>query len=122
MDIELEGICYVVVQTDKVHPITPSRHDLKWYPETAMTFLESVQYVPYIKSIVTENPWLISCYRQKNVRVWEKKKWTVPTINTFGASVNMITMNILGVDQTIPSMVLGGNEIKKFITKINKEI
>ena len=55
-DIVLEGMCYVLLQIEQVHPIAKMRHDLIWYPERAMTLLDCVQYKPYVKSIVTENP------------------------------------------------------------------
>lgn len=121
--IELEGICYVLVQIDAVHPIAHKRHELAWYPERGMTLLDCVQYRPYVKTIVTENPWLISCYPRENVRVWDSViGWIMPNIETYGASINHITMSLFGIRQTIPSTPLdGGEEIKKLIEKLKEE-
>lgn len=74
-DIELEGKCYVLLQINKIHPISYQRHELLWYPERSMTMIETVQYKPFLKSIVTENPWIISCYDRENIYmgrvIWE---------------------------------------------------
>jgi len=127
MDIELEGVCYVLLQTNKVHPISEHRHDLVWYPERAMTLLDTIQYIPYVKSIVTENPWLIGCYDRDHVRVWTKNlrgkgyQWWKPNEQTYGASNNNIRMCLLGIGQTIPSYAYDrGKEIQKLIKKVNK--
>lgn len=122
--IKLEGTCYVLLQTNKINPIAYKRHDLIWYPETAMTLLQCVQYEPYVKSIVTENPWLIACYDHDDVRLWSTKytkkgEWISPNDQTYGASVNSIMMRILGIRNTIPAMVLdGGEEIRKYIKEL----
>ncbi len=114
MELEYEGKCYVVLQTDIIHPIAYHRHDLIWYPETAMTLLDQVAYIPYVKSIVTENAWLIGCYDRENVRLWKDGEWRRPNNQTYGGSHNHITMRLLGISQTIPSTPLdGGEEIRK---------
>ena len=118
--MELENTCYVLVQINKTHPIAFERFNLAWYPERTMTFLECVQYRPYVKSIVTENPWLISCYDSENVRVWHKEHgWVRPNDQTYCASVNGITIKLLGVHQTVPSVTFdGGTAVKKLIEKL----
>jgi hypothetical protein len=127
MKYKFENTCYVLLKTNKINPIAHERFNLVWYPETAMSLLDCVQYVPYIKSIVTENPWLIACYDHKNVRVWsieynKKGEWIYPNDQTYGASVNKIMHSILKIRTTIPAMILdGGKEIKKLITSIEKE-
>jgi len=117
MKIDYENTCYVLLQTNSIHPIAHERHNLIWYPERSMTLLDCVQYKPYIKSIVTENCWIISCYDQEHVRIWDKKRnWIRPNDQTYGASINKITMTMLGIRQTIPSIAYdGGKEIKKLI-------
>lgn len=119
--IEFENTCYVLLQTNKIHPIAYERHNLMWYPERGMTLLDCVQYRPYVKSIVTENPWLIACYDREYVRVWNKEygDWIRANDQTYGASVNSITMRLLGIKQTIPSIALDGGEmIRKLIDKV----
>jgi len=119
--IKFKHKCYVLLQTNKIHPIAYHRHDLVWYPERAMTLLDCVQYRPYVKSVVTENPWIISCYDRDNVRVWHDG-WVSPNDQTYGASVNSITMRLLGIRSTIPAMVYdGGKDIKKLIKKLEDE-
>ena len=101
-EIELEVTCYVLLQIDAIHPIAHKRHELIWYPERGMTLLDCVQYRPYVQSIVTENPWLISCYDRDNVRVWNKEHgWVMPNDQTYGASVNKTRHSLLGIHQTI---------------------
>jgi len=121
MKIDNENKCYVLLKTNKIHPITYQRFDLVWYPEDRMTLFDTIQYQPYVRSIVTENPWLISMYKMENVKIWsiEDKKWKTQHRQTYGASVNMIMMTILGITQTIPSGALdGGIEIQEYIKKI----
>jgi hypothetical protein len=125
-DIEFEGVCYVLVRTNKINPIAHKRHDLIWYPERAMTLCDQVQYVPYVKSIVTENPWLIACYPREKVRVWDerfgsKDCWQMPNRQTYGGSVNNLTMTLLGIGQTIPSTPMdGGTAIRKHLDELEK--
>ena len=70
-ELQLKGKCYVLVQINHIHPCAdPMRHEMIWYPERAMTLLDCVRYKPYVQSIVTENPWIISCYQQENVRIF----------------------------------------------------
>ena len=122
--IKLEGTCYVLLQTNKINPIVYKRHDLIWYPERGRTLLECVQYRPCVTSIVTENPWLIACYNNDYVRVWsteytKKGEWISPFEQTYGGSVNSITMRILGIKCTIPAMVLdGGESIREYIKEL----
>ena len=126
MDIEFEGICYVVVQCNRSHPIAEHQHRLVWYPERALSVLGCVQYRPFVKSIVTENPWIISCYPNEKVRIWKKDfreiwGWHWPDDQTYGKSVNGITMGLLGVRQTIPSIAYdGGKEIEKLIATLDE--
>ncbi len=110
-NLELTGICYVLLDVGKAHPITDQRHSLVWYPERAMSMLECVEYRPYVKSVVTENPWIIACYAQENVRVWDAERgWIMPSFQTYGSSVNKITMSLLGVRQTMPSTPYDGGK------------
>ena len=121
MNLKNENNCYVLLRVDEVHPITYQRYDLVWYPEDSMTLLDTIQYKPYVRSIVTENPWLISMYDKDKVLIWSKeyKRWITQHRQTYGASVNMIMMTILGIRQTIPSGALdGGKEIQKYIKKL----
>lgn len=127
MPLELEGHCYVLLQGDWIHPIAHRRHDILWYPERGMTPLECHQYRPYVKSIVTENAWLIACYPRDKVRVIYDEEgehagaWVRPDHETYGASHNSITLYMLGIQSTIPAMVLdGGDNIKKSIAKYKK--
>ena len=119
-----DGTCYVLLRTNKIHPIAYDRHHLIWYPEIYMTLLECVQYQPYVKSIVTENSWLIACYDYEDVRIWsteyvKKGSWIIPNDQTYGASVDSIMRRILGIKQTIPAIALdGGESIKKFIKEL----
>ena len=91
-----------------------------------MTLLDCIQYQPYVKSIVTENPWLIACYDNDNIRMWSTKyskkgEWVSPFNQTYGADVNDITHSILGIKTTIPAMVLdGGESIRKYIKELER--
>ncbi len=120
MKIEFENTCYVLLQINQIHPIAHERHKLIWYPERAMTLVDCVNYRPFVKSVVTENPWIISCYSRENVRVWDNGKWVWPDVQTLGKSVNGIIMGLLGIRQTIPSAVYGFDRMEKLVSKLEK--
>jgi len=121
-----EGICYVLVQVDEYHPIAHKRHDLVWYPERGMSLLDCVNYTPYVKSVVTENPWIIACYDREHVRVWRKGRWRrkdswqMPNSQTYGASQSNITHTLLGIQCTIPTCAAGYEAWCELKAKLNK--
>ena len=99
--------------------VRESKNDnLILYPERAMTFADTVDYRPYVKSVVTENPFIISCYSRKDVWVLQDDEWTHPGIQTYGASVSLITSDILQYHSTIPTSVLGGGKFKDRVKEL----
>ena len=120
-NIIANSICYVVPQVlNGVHPIAQFKNELIYYPERELTLFETLNYKQYAKSIVTENPFIISSYKKDKVRVWNKDKgWVEPRLNTYGASINKIYSGVLCIPYTIPSSVMDGG-IK--IEKINQEL
>lgn len=129
MKLELKGHCYVLVQGDWLHPIVYRQHELVWYPERSMTLYERHNYRPYVKSVVTEDAWVIGCYpREKVFVVGDDGRWDWPDRQTYGASHNQITLCLLGIQSTIPAMTNDGGEemrrvmgeYKKLIAKANK--
>jgi len=115
MNIKTEACCYVYVQgndkdIEKFYDLVRlSKNDeIILYPESGNRFIDNVCYRPYVKSIVTENPWIISTYDKKSVFVLVDGEWENPTDKTYGTSVNMITCNILEYPNTIPLLPLGG--------------
>jgi len=120
------GFCYVVPKISTYHPIADVRNDLAYYPEEDMSLFETVNFKRYEKSIVTENPFIISCYPMENVRVWnEKRGWSEPRFETYGCSVNKILSSLLSVKQTIPGTVLDSGEamrkVEEKLVNIYKE-
>jgi len=115
-----DGYCYVIPLVPSInHPVVKFRNELRYYPERDMTFYECVQYRRLARSIVTENPYIISCYPQDRVKVWDSKHGFVsPDFNTYGASVNKITMGLLNIQHTIPSEVFDGGEAMKKVEAI----
>jgi len=118
----MEGHCYVLLQGDWIHPIAYKRHDLLWYPERAMTLLGRHQYRPYVKSIVTEDAWLIGTYdREKVFEIYEDGSWQHPNYQTYAMSHNGITCNLLGIQSTIPAITNdGGDDIREAIAEYKK--
>lgn len=107
MDYKLEGNCYVIARGrddngDAYLDLMYHKYDMVTFPEDGMRFIDTATYLPYNKSIVTENPFLISSYDKYSVWVLKKGKWVNPNEQTFGCSVNVITSNILGFDSSIP--------------------
>lgn len=124
----LEGNCFVYVQgnetdIEKYYELVRLSKDDKLilYPERAMTLVDTVCYRPFVKSVVTENPWIISCYSFENVWIIRNGEWRNASHQTFGASVNFIMDDILGIDSSIPLMVLSGKKgIAEYRNKVRK--
>ena len=99
--------------------VRESKNDnLILYPERAMTFADTIDYRRYVKSVVTENPFIISCYPRENVWILQDDEWIHPDEQTYGASVNLITNSILQYHNTIPTSVLGGGKFKDKVKKL----
>ena len=118
-NIEENGQCFVFLQGNDANEehyydlVRESKNDnLILYPERAMTFADTVDYRRYVKSIVTENSFIISCYPKENVWILQDDEWVNPDIQTYGANVNLITMSFLHYNSTIPTSVIGGGKFK----------
>jgi hypothetical protein len=126
----LEGNCFVYIEgnevdIEKYYDLVRLSKDDKiiLYPERKRCFIDTVCYRPYVKSVVSENPWIISCYSAKNVWILEDGEWMHPDIQTYGASVEYITDLILHVNSSIPLLILGGDEaIIRLKEKIRKNL
>lgn len=118
-DIQRKGFCYVVLKADTFHPIASFRHAVAMYPEEKMSLLQTANYAHYERSIVTENPYLISAYPKSNVRLWDEVEgWVEPEVETFGMSVDAITHSILGIHITMATVALGGDFIEKKLVEL----
>jgi len=122
----LEENCFVFIQGNEVdiemfYDLVRLSKDDKviLYPEAGGSFVSQVTYRPYIKTVVTENPWVISSYSRKNVWVIRNGKWVNPSRQTYGCSVGIISGDILGVRTSIPLSIFGGlDSINRFKEKI----
>lgn len=124
-NIKENGQCFVFLQGNDINIehyydlVRESKNDrLILYPERAMTFADTVDYRPYVKSIVTENPYIISCYSRKDVWILQDDEWTHPERQTYGASVDYITSDILQYRNSIPTAILGGGKFKDKIKNL----
>jgi len=121
-----EANCFVYMQgndadIEKYYDLVRASKDDKiiLYPEHGRSFIDMVCYRQYVKSVVTENPWVISSYDKRKVWIIRNGEWINPSEQTYGCSTNIITSNILGYDHTIPLAVIGGiEEIEKYREKI----
>jgi hypothetical protein len=94
--------CYVVRKESYVESADERR---VVYPEVGMSMAQLFNYQLGDVPVVTENPWIIGAYHKNEVRVLVNGELVVPGSETFGASVNKITMTILGRRLTISSAV-----------------
>jgi len=124
-ETEEQGKCYVFIQGNDINEehyydlVRKSKNDeLILYPERAMTFVDVVHYRPYLKSIVTENPYIISCYSKKDVYILDNDEWVHPTSQTYGCSVDIITDELLKYNNSIPLYPMGGASYKEKIKKL----
>lgn len=96
------------------------KYDFVLYPEDRLTLLQLSSGIRYVKTIVTENPWLISCYDEKDVFIFRDGKWETPPIQTYGCSVELIMDRILGISNSIPLRIFSIDEANELIEKIQK--
>jgi hypothetical protein len=123
---KLKGNCFVYingneVDIEKYYELVRLSKDglIILYPERSLTFVDTVCYIPFVKSVITENPWIIATYDRKYVWIIEDNIWVNPEIQTFGSSVNIITDDILKYRRSIPLCILYG---KKGIEKYKEEV
>lgn len=121
----INGCCFVYIQDNEkdiekyYDLVRMSKEDLIiLYPERSRTFAQKVTYQPYVKSVVTEDPYIICAYDKKNVFIIRDSKWINPEYQTFGASVYGITDDILGLQSSINLRIKGGadkwlNDVKQ---------
>lgn len=122
-----KSVCYVAHQgIADLSLMFGDIHALIRWPETGVTLTEKVQGIKYVKPILTEDPWFISCYDKSEVYIWRDGQWKNPDMQTYGASISIIMSRILGVSSTIPINISGVRgdleEIKGFYNEISKEI
>lgn len=115
--------CYVVPQVGEYHGITDFKDILLYYPERGKSLFKMVNYRPFEKSVITENPFIISCYSRSQVRIWDDTKgWIPPEEQTYGASMENIMFRLLNVQQSIPSIVYDGgkkmSQVENYLKKI----
>jgi hypothetical protein len=110
-----DGYCFVYIQgndadIEKYYDLVRMSKDDKFilYPERALTLIDKVTYRPYVKSIVTEEPYIIGVYDRKKVFILRDGEWQKSDMQTYGASVDAISYNILGLTSSINYRVLGG--------------
>ncbi len=83
--------------------------------------------------ISSHSPFIVSDCRRERVFIFEKGKTRNPDINTFGASVNLLTVELFNKKETIPygpvrrlsdyyKMYKRGTSVDKVILKIEKEL
>lgn len=127
--IKTTGCCYVYVQGNErdiekfYELVSLSKNDeIILYPERAFTFVDCVCYRPYVKTVVTENPYIISCYSRKDVYVLQDGEWVHPDDQTYGTSINYLTTLLLNYDGSIPLLPLGGiKEIEEYREKVKTQ-
>ena len=124
MKIELQRHCYVLLRGCGIHPIAHRRFELLWYPETAMNLVDQYAYRPYVQSIVTENPWLITLYDRERVRiVYEDGSWQCPQYQTYAADVGHVFSHLLELPSHVAAMPLdGGRQFKKVLREYKRRI
>jgi len=121
-EIKSEGCCYIYIRGNDINIehyydlVDKSKSDeMILYPEDKLTFAKIIDYRPYVLSIVTENPFIISTYDIKHVFVLSDDKWIHPEFQTYGTSVEIIRSELLHYDSSIPSAIIDGG---KYINKI----
>ena len=126
-EINTKENCYVYVQgnekhIEKYYELVRLAKDDKMilWPESGMRYIDLVSYRPYVKSVITENPWVIAMYSVSNVWILDRDgEWVHPRQQTYAASAYSIENSILHQDCSIPLMSLGGlEEVKKYQDKI----
>ena len=123
--LQLKRHCYVLPFGNWMHPHAPIMRDkMIWYPERAMNLYDEYAYRPYVQSIVTESPWLITLYDRERVRVvYEDGSWQCPQYQTYAADVGHILTHLLGLPSHVAAMPLdGGRQFKKVVRDFKRLI
>jgi hypothetical protein len=110
-----KNVCYVAHQGiaplydmfDKTNFLSMTR-----WPESGLTIVELAEGRKFAGPVLTESPWIISNYDNSDVYIWRDGQWKHPENQTYGASVNNLTMTLLGIRNTIPGDKTLKDEIK----------
>lgn len=114
----LTGKCFVLHQ-GYYNDVLRQKDKMILWPEQSLTLVELATGIKYEKSVITENPWIISCYDREDVFVFRDGRWTNPNNQTFGASVNSIMITVLLIHNTIPSGIISKESGEKLKEKID---
>ena len=105
--------CYIKPQFTNEYslPIGIDKENTLFYPEAGMSTQQMHRTsTPKYFHIFTDCPYLVNLYKQENVFIWNEKtnNWENPDIQTYGASYNLIFMQIFKITTTIPAAVFDG--------------
>lgn len=78
----LEGHCYVLLDgkhEEVTELVMKHRHDIIMYPERAMRLVDLASYRPYVKSVLTESPWIIGMAMGKSLAIEFNKNFAYPS-------------------------------------------
>ena len=124
--MELNNNCYVVARgrdDDKqeyLELLFEHKNELALYPEDTMRFIDTVTYLPYDRSIVTEDMYLVSAYDRYNVWILDaRNEWVHPNEQTFGCSAESLANHLLGYGSSIG--ILPEMKIKELVGGLPKE-
>ncbi len=120
----MEFSCYVL-HKGFYNPILQKKYESDWmlWPEDGLNMMELAQGIIYQANVITENPWIISCYSRENVFVWRDGEWVNPDMQTFAASIDFIMFKILLIGNTIPASIIShdaADKLKEKITNLYK--
>ena len=122
------GKCYVLLSSTSQNrnrkqydPILKDRFNFIYRPETGLSLVDQICYRPYVQSVITESPWIISCYTREEVYVWDStiNDWEHPDIETYGSDISNILHGLLKIPAMLPMIALAG---VKGIKKLRKEL
>lgn len=117
--IETKNKCYVLHKGFFNKELLEHKNDLIMWPEDGLSLLNLASGIKYEASIVTENPWLISCYSSEDVFIYENGEWVNPRKETYGTSINLITSSILKIRHSIPAAIVGDETVQDLREKIS---
>lgn len=118
MEYNKTGCCYVLHQ-GIFNEVLYQKTDFVLYPEQSLTLIDLATGFKWQQSVITESPWIISCYPMEDVYIFRNGEWNNPDFQTFGCSVNLIMSKILGIRNTIPANIISKDEVEKMQSTIS---
>lgn len=116
-NLEREGKCFVL-HKGFYNDILRLKDEIILWHENGLSLLEQVCGLRYVKTIITESPYMICMYDRRDVFIFREGRWVNPDIQTFACSFDFILQDLLLLESSINISTISHKKMKEVKEKI----